>query len=172
MYLNTKLTTHKGPLVHYIQIRASSYLLPQNCKSDTFPDHIKKKQRSDLGVMEVDEIRAPPPSSSKTHRFPVSSASRQGWKNEGMIKGGWLSPSTMSLNHQLMVLASVQLLVLRRASEIYGNDMWECENRRKGESVGLSFRKSPDNLQFTSKFCAAGVVILFSGSWSLTYLML
>lgn len=30
--------------------------------------------------MEVDEIRAPPPSSSKTHRFPVSSASRQGRK--------------------------------------------------------------------------------------------
>lgn len=32
--------------------------------------------------MEVDDIRLPPPTSSKTHRFTVSSARRQGWKKK------------------------------------------------------------------------------------------
>lgn len=38
-----------------------------------------------------------------------------------VIERGCLSLSTMSLNHQLMVLASVQLLTPRRAGVMYGD---------------------------------------------------
>lgn len=52
-------------------------------------------------------------------------------KRERMIERRGLSSSTVLLNHQLMVLASVQLLILWQTSEIYGNDILDLDNRGK-----------------------------------------